>query len=69
MATGDIATKEVATEEPPTVEAETELPEIFETVQEAVRLHHIKSIIRIAVTLVKLYIQLCTYLHHTVEQG
>lgn len=42
MATGDIATKEVATEEPPTVEAETELPEIFETVQEAVRLHHIK---------------------------
>uniref|UniRef100_A0A166HRV8 Cyanobacterial aminoacyl-tRNA synthetase CAAD domain-containing protein n=1 Tax=Daucus carota subsp. sativus TaxID=79200 RepID=A0A166HRV8_DAUCS len=34
MATGEIATKEVTTEETPIVEAETELPEVFESVQE-----------------------------------
>lgn len=47
MATGEVATKEVATEETPIVEAATELPEVFETIQEAVRLHHIKNIITI----------------------
>lgn len=68
MATGEIATKEVATEETPTVEAETELPEVFETIQEAVSLHHIRSIIPIDVKSVQLYIDFCTCLH-TVEQG
>lgn len=69
MATGEIATKEVTTEETPIVEAETELPEVFESVQEFVRLHHIRSIVFINVMyqILKLHIHLHTCFH-TVEQ-